>query len=234
MHCLYTKKVLTLLILIFLAGNPGFSRFSYTKTKLPSIEVPVDLYDQLQLNKIGLKETVFKKALLGWQQLNNKKQLSNPALLSIADLSQSANTKRLYVIDLEKRQVIFNTYVSHGRNSGEEFARFFGNKPECYKSSLGFYVTGSVYTGTHGISLRLKGMEEGINHHAEQRGIVMHGASYVSEDFIRKHGRLGRSQGCPAVPEEECQPIVNSIKEGSCFFVFYPDSGYFKHSAFYN
>jgi hypothetical protein len=155
-------------------------------------------------------------------------------LLSIADLSQSANAKRLYVIDLDKRQVIFNTYVSHGRNSGEEFARFFGNKPECYKSSLGFYVTGSIYTGAHGISLRLKGVEEGINHHAEQRGIVMHGASYVSESFIRKNGRLGRSQGCPAVPEEECQHIVNSIKEGSCFFIFYPDSGYFSRSAFYN
>src|SRR6218665_159959 len=226
------KKIGYILLFIFLTGRPGFSKFrSVEKT---AKETNLSLYDQLQLSEMGLSQAAFEKALRGWQQLNSNRQLSKPGLLSIADLSQSANAKRLYVIDLEKKKIVFNTYVSHGRNSGEEFARFFDNKPECYKSSLGFYVTGSVYSGAHGVSLRLKGMEQGINHCAEQRGIVMHGAAYVGEDFIRRHGRLGRSQGCPAVPEEECQPIVNSIKEGSCFFVFYPDSGYFKRSAFLN
>jgi hypothetical protein len=134
------------------------------------------------------------------------------------------------VIDLEHGQVIFNTYVSHGLRSGEEFARRFGNRPESYRSSLGFYITGDCYTGAHGLSLRLKGLEKGINHNAEQRGIVVHGADYVSESFIRQHGRLGRSQGCPAVPEKECGAIVNSIRQGTCFFVFYPDSAYLKKS----
>ena len=121
---------------------------------------------------------------------------------------------------------MFNTYVAHGRNSGEEFAINFANTINSYKSSLGFYITGNTYQGKHGLSLRLKGIEKGINDDAEKRGIVMHGAKYVSESFIKQCGRLGRSEGCPAVPEELCTPIVNFIKDGSCVFVYYPDKNY--------
>jgi hypothetical protein len=118
--------------------------------------------------------------------------------------------------------------VAHGRNSGEEFARFFSNVPNSNQSSLGFYLTGNTYQGKHGLSLKLKGIEQGINHFAEERAIVLHGADYVSESFIKKHGRLGRSQGCPAVSQELSKPIIEKIKEGSCLFIYSPDSKYFK------
>lgn len=193
----------------------------------------ISLYKRLQLEKLGLNQQIFDEALAGWNSLMKSEHIEKSNLLSIADMSQSSNAKRLYVIDMENKKVLFNTYVAHGRNSGEEFAASFANKNNSYKSSLGFYVTGNTYQGVHGTSMRLKGVEEGINDIAEQRGIVMHGASYVSESFIQQHGRLGRSQGCPAVPESLCKPIVEIIKEGSCFFMFYPDNNYLKHSKFY-
>lgn len=228
---MFTKKRSFLLILILFLGCPiVFSEVD--KENKSVITNEASLYEKLQLSGMGLKEDIFSKAIAGWKALSEKKHLENPGFLSIADLSQSSNLKRLYVIDVENKVVLFNTYVAHGRNSGEEFAHVFSNKPDSYQSSLGFYLTGKTYKGQHGLSMKLIGVEKGINDVAEQRGIVMHGAPYVSEDFSCQYGRLGRSQGCPAVPEELCEPIVNTIKDGSCLFMFYPDSSYFKKSAF--
>jgi hypothetical protein len=128
----------------------------------------------------------------------------------------------MYIIDLNKGELLLQTYVAHGRNSGQEFADHFSNLPESYMSSPGFYVTGSTYTGKHGLSLLLKGQDKGLNDNAEQRSIVFHGASYVSEEFIRKYGRLGRSQGCPAVSEELSASVINMIKDGSCVYMYAP------------
>jgi len=135
---------------------------------------------------------------------------------------------------MDRELVLFNTLVAHGRNSGEEYACSFGNRAQSYKSSLGFYLTGQTYNGAHGLSLRLLGCEKGFNDQALDRGIVIHGADYVSSDFINQNGRLGRSQGCPAVSNELCPAIVEQIKEGSCFFVYYPDPLYLKRSQFFN
>ncbi len=221
----------TLLLLLIVSAQTGSSPGPMAHSRPETInEEEKPLYEQLELAELGLRKSVFEKAVKGLQKLAKTNRIKRDAVLSIADMSQSANSKRLYVIDLAQKIVLFNTYVSHGRNSGEEFARSFGNKPQSYKSSLGFYATGNCYQGAHGLSLRLQGLETGINHKAEQRGIVIHGADYVSESFIEKYGRLGRSQGCPAVPAGECEPIVNTIKEGTCFFVFYPDSNYFRRS----
>jgi hypothetical protein len=189
------------------------------------------LYEKLRLAELGLKELVFEKSLKGYLNLCRVQKVVNPGILSIVDLSQSSKSKRLYVIDLQKEEVLYNTFVAHGRNSGEEYASSFANLPQSYKSSLGFYLTGDTYNGAHGLSLRLKGFETGINDCAEKRGIVIHGAPYVSSSFIEQYGRLGRSQGCPAVPEELCTPIVNVIKDGTCFFIFYPDSYYLRTSS---
>lgn len=223
------SKIIILLVLVLTVGV-GFSKFENNQKEIAAVEYSV--YDELHLSEIGLKENIFNAAINGWNHLLKQQQLKNVGLISIADLSQSSNSKRLYVIDIKNKKVLFNTYVAHGRNSGEEFANSFANKPESFKSSLGFYLTGNTYIGSHGLSMRLHGFEKGINDDAEQRGIVMHGASYVSESFIQQNGRLGRSQGCPAVPVELCEQIVGSIKEGSCFFMFYPDSSYYKTTAF--
>ena len=219
-----------LFFVLLLSSRPNISKIN--ECKQLTVVAETSLYKQLQLAELGLNQKVFDEALTGWNSLMKTKHLEKSNLLSIADMSQSSNAKRLYVIDIANKKVLFNTYVAHGRNSGEEFASSFANKNNSYKSSLGFYVTGNIYQGTHGTSMRLKGVEQGINDIAEQRGIVMHGASYVSESFIQQTGRLGRSQGCPAVPEKLCKPIVDIIKEGSCFFMFYPDNNYLKYSKF--
>lgn len=222
------KRTYLLPLIIFLGTTSVFSKLESSEKNL-RYEVS-HLYNELELSRLGLSSEVFSKALSGWKSLTEKQRLDKPGVLSIADLSQSSNSKRLYIIDVTGRKVLFTTYVAHGRNSGEEFAHSFSNQPESHKSSLGFYLTENTYYGAHGLSLKLKGIEKGINDVAEERGIVIHGAPYVSEKFINEFGRLGRSQGCPAIPEELCSPIVNSIKEGSCFFMFYPDSTYFRSS----
>lgn len=221
-------KFYLLTLLLVTGGNTGFSesdnfQIIYSPTAA--------LYNQMHLSHYGLAQDVFEKAFTGWNILVRNECIENPGLVTIADLSQSSNSKRLYVIDMINKKLLFNTYVAHGRNSGEEYAHSFSNRANSFQSSLGFYLTQNTYAGTHGLSMKLRGLEKGINDGAEERGIVMHGAPYVSDTFINQYGRLGRSQGCPAVPEEFCSPIINSIKGGSCLFMFYPDSNYFRNSA---
>lgn len=185
------------------------------------------LYDQLRLDQSGLRREVFAYALRGWQKIGKAKPV-----LTIADLSQPSNRKRLYVLDLLNKKLLFNTYVSHGRNSGDLLANRFSNTQSSFQSSLGFYQTLNPYMGKHGLSLQLKGLERGFNDNAYNRNIVLHGADYVCEDFIRKTGRLGRSQGCPAVPYAESKGIINAVKGGSCLFVYSPDSDYLRRSVY--
>jgi hypothetical protein len=213
-------------------GNVDKEKF-YVKNTDTFIQTDTsNLFDKLHLSALGMKRIVFDKAMNGCNKLKEKNQIPRSGLLTIIDFSQSSNSKRLYIIDLDKLIVVFNTYVAHGKNSGDEYAIAFANKLNSYKSSLGFYLSEQTYYGAHGLSMRLKGLEKGINDDAENRGIVMHGATYVSESFIKSCGRLGRSQGCPAVPQELCLPIINYIKNGSCIYVYYPDSKYLKLSSF--
>ena len=223
---------LTLLsgFLVLLPGlsfaNPQLS--SLTDTSCLTAD---SLYKKLELAKVGLNYDAFEKALLGWTKLKDQNKLNKNNILAIADLSQSANAKRLYIVDLEKDTLLFQTYVAHGRNSGQEYASSFSNVESSYQSSLGFYTTGSTYNGKHGLSLRLNGMEPSINDLAEERAIVIHGAEYVCEKFIAQNGRSGRSLGCPAVSPEMCQPVINTLKDGTCFFIYHPDKEYLKKSV---
>ena len=227
------ERKLLVLVVLYVAGSAATTEIRTARLTAVKESLNKGLYEELCLEEMGLRRDVFERAITGWQQLCAKLRPGKEGLITIADLSQSANSKRLYVIDLEHKAVLFNTYVAHGRNSGDEFARSFANRPHSFKSSLGFFITGEPYKGAHGLSLRLHGGEKGINDRALERGIVVHGASYVSEKFIRDTGRLGRSQGCPAVPDELCKPIVECIKDGSCVFLFYPDSTYFEKSEFF-
>jgi len=143
-------------------------------------------------------------------------------VVTLIDFSLPSTAKRLWTIDLESGECMMHTWVAHGRNSGENDACSFSNIPQSYQSSLGFYLTGETYEGKHGYSLRLHGLEAGINDNALDRAIVVHGADYVSEDFIQTHGRLGRSHGCPALPTELTQPFIDLTKEGSLLFIYHP------------
>ncbi|GAB3988382.1 murein L,D-transpeptidase catalytic domain family protein [Spirosoma daeguense] len=187
----------------------------------------LSVYDQLNLSQSGLQRDVFEYALRGWQKMDTTK-----AMLTIVDLSQPSNRKRLYVVDLFNKKLLFNTYVSHGRNSGDLLPTQFSNTQSSFQSSLGFYQTLNTYMGRHGLSLQLKGLEKGFNDNVYNRNIVLHGADYVCEDIIKKTGRLGRSQGCPAVPYADSKGIIQAVKGGSCLFVYSPNTQYLKESSY--
>lgn len=158
-------------------------------------------------------------------------QFDSP-ILTVIDYSLPSTEKRLWVIDLAKRQVLFHELVAHGQNSGEAYAVDFSNRPGSLQSSLGLFRTDDVYDGGHGESLRLIGLEPGINDRAEERRIVMHGAAYVNPRVVQRFGQLGRSWGCPAVDRAVLPQIVRHIKEGTALFAYYPDPRWLRQSRF--
>ncbi|MHA4809243.1 murein L,D-transpeptidase catalytic domain family protein [Flavitalea flava] len=192
------------------------------------------LYDQINLKDLGLTKKAFEYALRGYNYMLEHHWLNKTNLLSICDLSQSSCNKRLYVVDLEKREVIVNTYVAHGRNSGSEFAHSFSNNPSSHKTSLGFYVTQGTYYGNNGLSLKIRGLERGFNDRANGRNIVIHGSEYVGSDFLQMNRFCGRSYGCPAIPSDETEKVIDLIKEGSCLFIYHPNKKYISRSKILN
>lgn len=161
-------------------------------------------------------------------------EFNNENLLTIIDFTKASTEKRLFVIDLESRQLLFHTLVAHGKNTGFDIAERFSNTSQSLQSSLGFFTTAEPYFGKHGISLRLDGLEKGINDNARARAIVIHGATYVSEGFIDDFGRLGRSWGCPALPVDLAQEIIDLIKDGSCLYIYSDDENYLESSGLSN
>ncbi|RPD49947.1 hypothetical protein DNI29_03895 [Hymenobacter sediminis] len=185
-----------------------------------------DLYQDLGVEQQGLRFEVFEKAMTGYLNLESEGKLSAKQLLTVVDFSLPSTEKRLWVLDLAAKQVKFHTLVAHGHNSGENMATNFSNENESNMSSLGFYVTQGEYTGKHGRSLKLTGVDEGYNTNALSRAVVMHGAEYVSEDFIRQYGRLGRSLGCPALPMDQKDAIIEAVGGQTCLFLNGPDAQY--------
>jgi L,D-transpeptidase catalytic domain len=188
-----------------------------------------DLYEKCELEG-KLDFDIFSMAITGYSNITTQ----NNKILSIADLTKPSNKKRLFIIDLEKEKILYRTFVAHGKNSGMVVPTQFSNKIGSLKSSLGFYLTGNTYIGKHGYSLLLNGIEKGINDNARVRGIVIHGANYVSKKYIERNNRIGRSWGCPAVSEELSRQIIDTIKGGSCLFIYSDDVNYQKKSAFAN
>lgn len=192
------------------------------------------VYNMLHLDSLGLDQHVFFYACKGYQYLLSQHKLQNPDLLTICDFTQSSTSKRLYVIDMQQGIVLFNTYVSHGKKSGSEYATSFSNKTDSHKSSLGFMITGNTYSGKNGYSMQFDGLEKGINDKVKSRSIVMHGSNYVNEQRACAGDAMGRSYGCPAVPYELHKKIINAIKSGSCFFSYANDKWYAATSKILN
>lgn len=189
------------------------------------------VYDSLKLDLAGLSRQAFDFAKSGWEKLKDQGRLLNQSVIGIVDFSQPSSQKRLYVLDMNNYKVLYNTLVAHGRNSGKETATYFSNRTSSYKSSPGFYITGDTYNGSNGYSLRLDGIEKGINDNALSRAIVIHGANYVNESYIASRGYIGRSQGCPAVPLKNAKAIINTLKNGACLYIYAPDQKYLSHSS---
>lgn len=195
-------------------------------------DIASELYQLIDFNNEERPSyTVFQKALVGYYNLSAKQIVKKP-ILTIVDFTRPSYLKRLWVIDLEKQILMFHCLTSHGKNSGEVTARTFSNEHNSHQSSLGFYITSNTYYGKHGMSLKLKGVESGINDQAEARAIVIHSASYVSESYVKKYGRLGRSFGCPAIPEEIHKQVIDIIANGSCLFIYHDSDEYASKSVF--
>lgn len=187
----------------------------------------LSLYNDAELKSKGLSYDVYQKAMVGFHNFKQK-GLVSPAksVLTVIDFTKSSREKRLWIIDLNAKKLLFNTVVAHGRNTGEDKAVKFSNTPNSYMSSLGFYLTDATYFGKHGLSLRLSGKDGAYNSNAMARAIVMHGAEYATPAFAKQHGRLGRSLGCPAVPQEVSKDIIMAIKDKTVMYIHGNDRKY--------
>ncbi|MDR0231113.1 MAG: murein L,D-transpeptidase catalytic domain family protein [Dysgonamonadaceae bacterium] len=171
--------------------------------------------------------TAFKYAYAGYNKINTK----NKDIMTLIDFSQPSTEERFFVLDMQHKKLLYSTYVAHGKNSGENYATFFSNKPGSNKSSPGFYITENTYQGRNGYSLILDGLEKNINDKAKQRSIVIHGADYCNVSLIES-GRLGRSFGCPALPRDVTQPIIDTIKDGTILYIYTDNKCYLNKSKF--
>ena len=188
------------------------------------------LYNEIEAGQYTLPNLeTFIKAFEGYTALESQGKVENN-ILTIVDFSFSSTKERMWVIDMENKKVVLQTLVSHGMNSGKEFAKSFSNQNESFKSSLGFFITGETYNGKHGISLKLDGQEYGLNDKARERAVVVHGADYVSKKLANRQGYIGRSQGCPAVAPEVAPTLINTIKNKSVLFIYHPTRMYVSKS----
>jgi hypothetical protein len=222
------KYILRILFLICLMPLTSF-KYGYPMPKLEPENTSTNIYEALKTNS-----KAFALAIKGYEKLKQLGKLSNLRYLTIADMSRASSEPRLFILDMEKQVLVLQTFVAHGRNSGMLFAKNFSNKIGSFQSSLGFYITGSAYQGKHGKSLVLKGVESGINDNAEARAIVLHGADYANKGFVQDQGYLGRSLGCPAVPNNQVEAIIKTIQGASCLFVYAADNSYLNKSSFIN
>lgn len=226
----------SLLLISFAKANNSSNRIPAVKDSIDSnvivenISLSEKLYNNLNLQDAGLSKETVDYAIKGYQKLVDSGLVKNSRYLTIVDFSQSSRSKRFYILDMDKDSLAWHTYVAHGKNSGVDMARSFSNEFNSNKSSLGFYVTKSTYHGKHGLSLRIDGLEHGFNDNAEARGVVVHGASYVNAGRVNSD-YMGRSQGCPALPQNEYAEVIDIIKDGSVLFVYNPDSRYLQSST---
>ena len=233
------KKVLMFFSMLLIANNNFAEEKLVTENTVENIQQPVEqkpqkiiidvksVYDSLNI-KDKIDYSIFQKAYLGYVQILNK----NPGVLIIIDYSKPSNEERFYVLDLNKKKLVYSTRVAHSKNSGLEIPLQFSDDPNSYQSSLGFFVTLGEYNGAYGYSLRLKGLEENINANAEDRAIVIHGGDIVEDEYIKKFGFAGRSLGCPVLPHSLTREIIDFIKHGRVLFIYGNDEEYVDNSAY--
>lgn len=219
--------IYTLLFILPFSYSISEDTSSTTSAKIKSESNELyKLYSEIKLNNI-VSYPLFERALVGFKEIKTR----NRDIITIIDFSKPSTEERFYVIDLKQKKLLFKSVVSHGKNSGENYARSFSNKNGSYKSSLGFYVTENTYKGKNGYSLILNGLEKGINDNAKERAIVIHGAAYSNPSVIASSGRLGRSLGCPALPQNISASVINTIKDGTLLYIYANDQNYLAQST---
>jgi hypothetical protein len=234
--------LLFLQIPILIAGDNNANKVAFQNVTTPVtksldaelLETADSIYNVMDLASTGLDNEAFQLAYKGYTKLLQEGVVAKTDLLTIADFSKASSEKRLFVLDVAHEKILYNTLVAHGRNSGLKYATDFSNKPESNKSSLGFYLTLDTYYGGNGYSLKLQGLEKGINDKAYKRAIVIHGSNYANPSYASSNGFLGRSFGCPALPSKQAAPIINTIKNGSVLFIYHPTNKYVAASSLLN
>lgn len=245
------KYLLSILLLLSIVGWGPFSLFQNHYDKVPGSETwiskdinkmaqPTELVSSKWIDKEvkvisaqanNINPAVLKLSLTAYQKARQQ-GLDDKELLTIIDYSKPSAERRLWVVDLKNHKVLFNTYVAHGKNSGGAVATSFSNQPSSLKSSIGVFITDDVYSGHDGYSLRIQGLEHGVNDNVYKRHVIFHGAAYVGADVAKHRGMMGRSWGCMAVSPETIRPLINTIKDKTLVFAYYPDRQWLKKSAF--
>lgn len=231
--------LLTLIHTIGFYNQANSTIYSPNTEELPPVSSKTELFEnhiESLYSEVGLEgivnESAFRFALIGYYNLLNTGSLKNDSIITIIDYEKPSNEKRLYVINLHTKTLDFYSLVAHGMNSGNVNATQFSNRSGSKQSSIGFFITGYTYSGKHDFSLKLIGLDDKYNSNALQRGIVFHAANYVSEEYIARNGRLGRSFGCPALPVKINKEVINTIKGGSCLFIYFPDKDYLNYTSY--
>lgn len=216
-------KIFIYLLLLFIPVK--FSQMRSSEPVMREVSSCRQLYQEMQLEGI-VNFTAFEQAIAGYNKIEEKSK----EILTLVDFSKPSTEERFYVFDMRHKKLLFSSLVSHGKNSGGNYATSFSNENGSLKSSLGFFLTENTYQGKNGYSLVLNGLEKGINDHAKERAIVIHGAAYSNPSVIASSGRLGRSFGCPALPQAVSKPIINTIKGGSLLFIYANNQNYLAYS----
>ncbi|HKL08909.1 MAG TPA: murein L,D-transpeptidase catalytic domain family protein [Bacteroidales bacterium] len=216
------RHIFFITFLLILNGEFVNQYDNFSVQKQDPVSVDFSTWKEKLIHSSFISEPAINLALNGFLGLKDRKLLTNDSMITIIDFSLPSTQERLYILDIKNQKIIKKTLVAHGMNTGDLLAEFFSNEPESLKSSLGLYITQETYFGNHGYSLRIKGVSKGLNDNAEERAIVIHGAEYVSYDFIESYGRIGRSFGCPALPIDETNEIIDLIKGGSCLYIYHP------------
>jgi hypothetical protein len=206
-----------------------------TKTRIEhsvpaKIAVDTSVWNETAIGTID--PHVFELALGAAQCAVRSGAITDPSTLTVIDYSKPSSEKRLWVFDLESRELLYEELVAHGQGSGDNLPNVFSNVPNTHASSLGLFLTEDTYVGKNGYSLRLKGLDEGFNHRAGERAIVMHGAPYVSEEFVKQNGRLGRSWGCPALREGVAREVIDRVRGSGILFSYYPNQDWLDSSRY--
>ncbi|MDH6354099.1 hypothetical protein M2132_000421 [Dysgonomonas sp. PH5-45] len=207
------------------SNNNTSSQKPARKITAPTMSETELLYEEMNLKEF-IGQEMFEQAMAGYKAINPK----NKTIITLIDFTKPSTQERLFVLDLENKTILFASHVAHGRGSGENYATSFSNRKNSHKSSLGFYLTENTYNGKNGYSLIINGLEKGINDNAKARSVVIHAADYCEPSYMESNGRLGRSWGCPALPPDINDAVIDVIKDGSLLFIYADNKEYLAFS----
>jgi len=226
----YLRVCLVVLALIFIVSEASRAREGVPVERRDARPAETSRWADTSIGTID--RHVFDLALGAVRCAVRSGAMPAPSTLTVIDYSKPSTEKRLWVFDMRSHELLFEELVAHGQGSGDNLANVFSNEPETHASSLGLFATEDTYVGKNGYSLRLKGLDEGFNHRARERAIVMHGAPYVSDDFVKAHGRLGRSWGCPALREGVAREVIDRVRGNGLLFAYYPNQDWLRSSRY--